>query len=104
MRGAGGLAFVHPYQCGDMASPARGPSYNDRARTPDGIRTLRLRPGADGAASIQARPSGSNIGIPTLPLVPPVRVQLLSSDGSCWDVVYGMPVANDAQRFRALAD
>ena len=50
------------------------------------------------------RLTGSNIGAPTLPLTPPVRVQLLNSDGNGWDAVYGNPVVNDTQRFRALAD
>ncbi len=50
------------------------------------------------------RLTGSNTGAPTLPLTPPVRVQLLNSDGNGWDAVYGNPVVNDTQRFRALAD
>jgi len=58
--------------------------------------------GIDGIS--MGRLTGSNIGVPTLPLTPPVRVQLLNSDGNCWDAVYGNPAVNDTQRFRALAD
>ena len=87
-----------------MTSAAGEVRYVDPERTPDGVRSLRLRPGAAGEASVQARLTGSNIGAPTLPLTPPVRVQLLNSDGNCWDAVYGNPAVNDTQRFRALAD
>ena len=75
-RAVGGIAFVHTYINGDMGM--------------DGISMGRL--------------TGSNIGVPTLPLTPRVRVELLNSDGNGWDAVYGNPVVNDTQRFRALAD
>jgi len=70
-----------------------------------GVRTtFRLSMATWVSTASMGRLTGSNIGAPTLPLTPPVRVQLLNSDGNCWDAVYSNPAVNDTQRFRALAD
>ncbi|TMB01164.1 MAG: hypothetical protein E6J70_08780 [Deltaproteobacteria bacterium] len=65
---------------------------------------MRLQPGSYNDAGITARLIGANIGMPALPLTPPVRAQLLNSNGLCWDAVYSMPLMNDGTRFKARAD
>ncbi len=53
-----------------------GIDYHDPERTPDGILRIRLRPGADGKANVMVDASGPLLSLPSLPLVPPVTVEL----------------------------
>lgn len=77
--------------------------YRDESGT-GGIRSVRLRPGSDGAALIEVGGRGATLGLPALPLVTPVTVQLLGSQGVCWEAIYDAPVARNAPpRFRARA-
>jgi len=89
-------------QC--WAPPVGSWKYTDGERTPDGVSAVRLQPGSYNDAGITARLIGANIGMPALPLTPPVRAQLLNSNGLCWDAVYSMPLMNDGTRFKARAD
>jgi hypothetical protein len=75
--------------------------YVDVEAVPDGIKKLQLTPG-NGNAQIQSRLRGATG--PALPLTPPVRVQLSSSEGACWEAVYDTSVVNDGVRFKARAD
>jgi hypothetical protein len=43
--------------------------------------------------------------MPTLPLAQPVRAQLKTSDGVCWEAVYSAPAQkNTATEFKDKAD
>ena len=75
--------------------------YRDPERAPDGITRLELRSGAAGDARIKTLLGGGDVGMPTLPLTPPIRAQLLNSEGACWEAVYNAPDLNDASRFKA---
>ena len=80
-----------------------GFKYRDVERTPDGVATLRLVAGADGAASIRIAARGANLLLPEMPLTLPVTVQLHASNGVCWEAVYEANgvLRNDGARFAA---
>ena len=83
--------------------------YRSRERQPNGrprsaVR-LRLRPGPAGKAQIQLKGRGVHLDLAPLPAAQPVTVQLRSSEGLCWDAVYGAPPQrNDAKQLRDKAD
>jgi 6-phosphogluconolactonase (cycloisomerase 2 family) len=80
-----------------------GYKFRDRRRTL-GVGTLRLLDGADEQAKIIAKAGGPAIDVSSLPLVPPVIVQLQHTDGGCWQATYNTPLVNDGLQFRATAD
>jgi hypothetical protein len=89
---------------GKNAAP-RGYKYADGDRTPDGISSLVLRPGAAGKASITVKGKGSHLDLPALPLPTPARVQLQAENGQCWEARY-LPEGvkkNTKQIFKAKA-
>lgn len=79
-----------------------GYGYADPWRTPEGVKKLRLLAGPDGRAkaSLKAR----EVPGLSLPLQPPVTVQLQAENGTCWGAVYSSPLASDAGQFKARAD
>ena len=42
--------------------------------------------------------------MPSLPLTPPVVVQLQATNGECWGAVYSMPTRNDVGGVTARSD
>jgi hypothetical protein len=95
--------------CGGKAcwSPTgQGFRYKNRDRTPEGITSVMLKAGADGAAKIVLKGKGRNLTMPSImPLSQPVRAQLLNSDGVCWEATYGAPaLANTTRQFKDKAD
>jgi hypothetical protein len=74
-----------------------------RNNNPDGVRRVRLRPGAEGKAIVVVEGRGENLTLPGLPLTPPVTVQLQASNDECWTAVYNPAGvrANGDGRFRA---
>src|SRR5205085_5949010 len=63
-------------------------AYKDRERLPDGLKTLTLKAGDAGKAKIIAKAAGVTLAVPPLPATFPLVVQLVSSDGSCWQATY----------------
>ena len=78
--------------------------YDDGLGASEGLTLLRLKPGASGRARIQVRGGGPGLGLPPLPFVPPVVVQLHSSEGGCWGAEYRTPRRNEPGMFRARLD
>jgi len=78
--------------CGDRSCwRARGPrkfAYGDEAGTPSGMIALEAKAGASGQADIRVRAAGETLTLPTMPLGLPVRAQLVSSTGICWESVF----------------
>ena len=107
---AGGLratAQVPPAAtCGRRLCWSSTPSgwvYRDPARTSDGVGTLRLRSGADGAAQVTLRASGAPG--PALPLAPPVTGRLVRTDATtCWDARFSLPKKSTSRAFVAQSD
>jgi hypothetical protein len=62
------------------ASEKKGFRYAQRATLPGGVRSLTLRPGAEGMARATLRARGAALAVPDLPAVLPVTVQLGSRD------------------------
>ena len=52
-------------------------------------------------ARIQLRGAGSELRMPSLPLGLPVRVQVQSATGECWESELTTTVVNDPDRFKA---
>ena len=100
--------------CWRMRGSPFGPrgtySYRDRDRTPDGVRSVRLFRRTDtGLATINVRGSGPNLsnhpqGLPSLPLTLPLRVQLQSRDGQCFETTHSTATINSAERFVSPSD
>jgi cysteine-rich repeat protein len=81
-----------------------GFKYTNKARTPEGIAGLQLKQGlADGKTKIILSGKGGLLPVPVLPFIqsPDVVMQLISSDGVCWETRYGMPAfRNQPDQFR----
>lgn len=83
----------------------RGFTYANKALVPDGVQQLVLSDGAvAGKAKIVAKGKGVNVDMPALPLAAPVRVQLKSTAGVCWEAEYSMPSKNEATQLKAKSD
>lgn len=83
-----------------------GYRYAKKDRQPAGIGDLTAKPGEDGRAQLVVKGRGEHLTLPALPLGLPVRAQLQSITGQCWDALFGPTGANrnDATRFRGRAD
>jgi cysteine-rich repeat protein len=62
--------------------------YRDPLGTPDGLAAIVLRPGSSGRARVTVRGRGSNLQLPFLPVVLPLRVQLQAENGACWEAIH----------------
>lgn len=62
--------------------------YTDAAGSHDGVRSILFKSGADGASSLTLKAVGPDVPVPVLPAMVPLRVQLQSSEGSCWQATY----------------
>ena len=90
---AGGLCGTNP--C--WKENKTGFAYKDTDLTPDGIQQLKLKEGlVAGKASIILKGKGGLLDHPLIPLTQPITVQLLNSDGICWEAVYGPPAIRNA--------
>src|SRR2546427_280812 len=72
-----------------------GFKYGDKTGMPDGLTRIVLKAGGTDKAKIRVRGRGVNLGVPTLPLTTPVRVQLRQSASSaCWEARYSTAITN----------
>jgi len=85
---------------------SNGFKYSDAQGSSTGLRSIKLRGGADGKASLQVLARGTDIVMPSLPLEqdPKVLVQLVNSDGRCWEAHATSNTANSTLQFRAKSD
>ena len=81
-----------------------GFKYNDKQFTPDGLQQVLLKAGIATKSKILVKGKGDNLPMPTLPLTLPVRVQLKSQSGVCWEASYSTSTKNQSDQFRAKAD
>ena len=106
-------AFLVPNggACGPGPGPCWRPTkagfhYRNASGGGHGITGVDLRAGAAGKAKITVAGRGQTLGLPTLPLAAPLRVQLQSEAGACWEARY--PSAgirrNDASAFTARSE
>ena len=96
---AGGVCAGRP--CWKETST--GFRYADRELTPAGLAAIRLKAGAAGMGRITVKGRGASLPLPSLPLTPPVTVQLQRSDGAgCWAATFSAPTTNTAEQFKAI--
>ncbi len=80
-----------------------GLSYKDAELLPDGLGSAKLKPDDAGHAKFKLKGAGSNLDMPVLPLVFPLSVQWINSDGHCWTSGFPMDglLRNDTDELRA---
>jgi DNA-binding beta-propeller fold protein YncE len=83
--------------------PGKGFKYRNEGR-PDGVAAAKLLAGAEARAKIKVKAKGETLDTPSLPLAPPVVVQLQSAAGPCWEATYSTPSINFSAQFKAKAD
>ncbi len=85
---AGGVCGTKPCWRGAPTSF----KYKNRAGNPDGILSTSLKAGGDGKARIILKAKGSQLAMPSLgDIAAPVRVQLQSRTGACWETIHPTP-------------
>jgi 6-phosphogluconolactonase (cycloisomerase 2 family) len=98
---AGGLCASTSRPCWLETTEFR---YRDSFLTPEAIKTLRLRPGDAGMARMILVGQGPLLEPAPQPFGLPVRAQLESSDGECWEATYSAPNVNHTKTFVSRAD
>jgi hypothetical protein len=82
-------------------SARRGFAYTRKLGAPDGIDRIALTEGlVDGKAKIVVHAKGTHVVLPTLPVTLPLRVQLQSTTGACWEAAFATATKNEARRFK----
>jgi len=89
---------------GKWSAAGDGFRYRDSARSPDGVQSVRLKPGSAGSTKVDFKAKGTNLALPPLGLVPPVTAQVRHDDGGCWGAVFSTPQTNEPQAFKARSD
>jgi predicted outer membrane repeat protein len=112
----GGLCGVPARPCWRQLGPPgirAGFRYDDSQATPDGVKSLLLkgmRVGSRAKARLKLVAKGDNLILP-VPVAndqyfaqdPGVTVQLVHSDGYCWEVTYASALRNGPLLYRALS-
>lgn len=83
---------------------AGGYRYKNKTAAPDGVTDMKLRVSGAGELALLVKGKGANLGLPSLDLTPPVRLQLLVRDGvglTCWESRFPSALKHDASTFRA---
>ncbi|MDG2304394.1 MAG: PQQ-binding-like beta-propeller repeat protein [Candidatus Binatia bacterium] len=78
---------------------------NKSGATSRGVGKIGLREGGQGRSSVLVKGQGDFLNLPSLPLTPPVTVQLIIDDGAsrnCWQSSLPFVLENDATRFKAV--
>ena len=96
---AGGTCLAKP--CWEASHG--GFKYSNAALTPDGLKTMSLKPGLAGKARIVAKGRGQTLALPFLPLAVPVTVELVSAGTRCWSAHYTEALTSTVQQFKATS-
>ena len=103
MPAGGSCNAASPRPC--WRASGRGYRYIDRDYTPDGIQQMILKSGDAGKAQIIVKGRGDALDTPPLPITTlPVRVQLVSSTGGCWEATYSTTLRNQTDQVKAKSD
>jgi hypothetical protein len=89
---------------GCWATTATGITYRDRARTPEGTSSIILKAGAGDTARVKVVAGKSHLVAPTFPLPLPIRLQLQSSAGACFEATFSISGFNNNLGFLAKPD
>jgi uncharacterized delta-60 repeat protein len=85
---------------------AAGFRYRDRLRSGNGLEKIVLTAGGDGSAKAVVKAKGAHLALPALPFALPLRVQLQSTNGNCWEGTFSAAGTsiNDTIRFVGRSD
>ncbi len=84
---------------------SRGFRYRDRAAASGGIASIVLKPGDARKAGVVVKARGASLPTPTLPLALPLRMQLQTTTGQCWEDSFAGPAKKNAPgRFKAKSE
>lgn len=79
--------------------------YDNREAAPGGIAKLVLAGKGKKNVAITLKTSGDRVTLPSLPLGTPLRAQLQSTNGACWEATYAGDIrSNGVDRFKAKSD
>jgi sugar lactone lactonase YvrE len=73
------------------AIPSGGFSYKNSESLPDGLRSLKVFAGEDGAAKVSLKAKGDDLALPPLSPPLPLRVQVQASNAECFEAVFDTP-------------
>jgi hypothetical protein len=80
----------------------KGYKYTDPLRRAAGITKIKLSSGEAGKSGAQVVGKGAALGLPPLPLTPPVRAQLINDEtGVCVGSLFSTAAINNEKRFKA---
>jgi hypothetical protein len=84
----------------------QGWKFTDRVGRAEGLRTILLKATSSGRGILTVKGKGALLGLPTQPLGLPMRVQLQSRDGACWEATFSSSGTqrNDATTYTGNAD
>jgi len=70
-------------------STEKGWKYGDKYLTPNGAKTLQMKPGAAGKTKLAFRATGVSLSLPDLATLPlPLTTQIIGTNGKCWQAVF----------------
>ncbi len=86
--------------------PPKGFKYKDRDGLPDDLDGITIRAGGAGAAKLTLKGKGDNIPLPPLgpTLMLPLKAQLQSENGQCYEGTFSTPLVNSTLDFKAKSD
>jgi hypothetical protein len=99
---AGGACGSKP--CWKALGSGLGFRYADKELDPHGVVRVKLKAGALGKGRAKVVARGPSLPVPGLPLDGPVRVQLRSSEGACFEATFTTSKQNNAGAFVAVSD
>ena len=79
-------------------------NYSDPFATPDGLKTIRFLAGTAGKARLRLTAKGEDMKMPALPLGLPIRAQLQSANGECWEASFSTATTNSNTQLKARSD
>jgi hypothetical protein len=99
---AGGMCDGKP--C--WTSAASGFAYKAKDASPCGVQQMTLVAGPEGKGRVALKGKSTMVGAPELPLPLPLRVQLQSANGTCWEATYATTDVqqNGPTSFKASSD
>ena len=78
--------------------------YSDPFGTPDGLKTIRFLAGSAGKARIRLTAKGEDMKMPAFPLGLPIRAQLQSANGECWEAAYATATTSSPTKLKARSN
>lgn len=77
--------------------------YRDPFGSPDGLQSINLTPRPVPQSKIQVKGTGTTLTLPALPMSLPLRVQLQTSAGKCWESLFSAAKKNEPDLFKGSA-